>query len=106
MEHEDDKLLYCFSDSKNVDLLIGAAWENSSPGAIVGPTLACLLKKQFLLLKTSDKNWYENDFPPSGFSPDQLKEIKKTTIAGLLCSIRGGTEKIQPKALEQEDPYL
>ncbi|CAH0563572.1 unnamed protein product [Brassicogethes aeneus] len=99
-------LKYLYRNTEDIDLLAGVLLENPIPGAVVGPTLRCLLKKQFSLLKESDRFWYENDLPPSSLTTEQLKEIKKITVAGLLCANTDDLDKIQPKAFVQEDPYL
>ncbi|CAH1116127.1 unnamed protein product [Phaedon cochleariae] len=99
-------LKYLYRSPQDIDLLVGAILEKPIPGAMMGPTFNCLLKEQFKLLKKSDRFWYENDLPPSSLSTGQLKEIKKITIAGLLCANTDDLEKIQPKAFVQEDTYL
>lgn len=86
--------------------MAGVVLEAPTPGAVVGPTLGCLIHRQFSLLKHSDRFWYENDLPPSSLTLDQLKEIRKVTVAGLLCANTHALDKIQPKAFVQEDPYL
>lgn len=86
--------------------MTGALLEGPVPGAIVGPTLQCMLQKQFALLRRSDRFWYENDLPPSSLTTEQLKEIRKITLAGLLCANTDDFDRIQPKAFVQEDPYL
>jgi hypothetical protein len=99
-------LKYLYHVPEDVDLLVGALLEKPLPGAILGSTLACLLREQFILLKQSDRFWYENDLPPSSLTTEQLSEIKKITLAGLLCANTDYLDKIQPKAFVQEDPYL
>lgn len=99
-------LKYLYQVPEDVDLLVGAMLERPLPGAIVGGTFACLLREQFILLKQSDRFWYENDLPPSSLTTEQLAEIKKITLAGLLCANTDYLDKIQPKAFVQEDPYL
>lgn len=95
-----------YRDPEDVDLVVGAILENPAPGAIVGPTFLCLLQKQFALLRKSDRFWYENDLPPTSLSIEQLMEIRKITLAGLLCANTDDFEKIQPNAFVQEDPFL
>lgn len=75
-------LKYIYRQPDDVDLLAGALMETPMPGSVVGPTLSCLLKEQFVLLKESDRFWYENDLPPSSFDIEQIREIKKVTLAG------------------------
>ncbi|XP_076275092.1 uncharacterized protein LOC143206037 [Rhynchophorus ferrugineus] len=99
-------LRYLYKTPEKVDLLAGALLENPLPGAIVGPTLNCLLKEQFVLLKKSDRFWYENDLPPSSLTTSQLKEIKKATLAGILCANTKDLENVQPKAFVAEDSFL
>lgn len=51
-----------------MDLLAGATLETPAQGAVVGPTLGCLLAEQFSVLRAGDRFWYENDIPPTSFS--------------------------------------
>ncbi|XP_048519800.1 uncharacterized protein LOC109542192 [Dendroctonus ponderosae] len=107
IETQHIKLLkYLYAAPEDVDLLVGLLLEAPIPGAVVGPTLNCLLKEQFILLKQSDRFWYENDLPPSSFSSDQIREIKKITLAALLCANTDDLDHIQPKSFVQEDPFL
>lgn len=99
-------LKYLYRDAEDIDLFSGAILENPVPGALVGPTFQCLLKHQFSLLRRSDRFWYENDLPPSSLTTEQLTEIRKMTLAGLLCANTDNMDKIQPKAFVREDPFL
>ncbi|KAG7189448.1 hypothetical protein KM043_017148 [Ampulex compressa] len=106
MQPADAKLLESiYTHVEDIDLLLGGILEISSRGSVVGPTFECLLKEQFIKMRNSDRFWYENDIPPSGFNPQQLTEIKKVSLAGILCGNTGIT-KIQPKVFIQQDPYL
>ncbi|KAJ8944427.1 hypothetical protein NQ318_002123 [Aromia moschata] len=99
-------LKYMHANPHEVDLLVGALLEDPLPGAVVGSTFNCLLKQQFELLKRTDRFWYENDLPPSSLTTEQLKEIKKVTLAGLLCANTDDLDSVPPKAFVQEDTYL
>ncbi|CAH1185902.1 unnamed protein product [Phyllotreta striolata] len=94
-----------FGVASDVDLIVGGILEENIPGAILGPTFNCLLKHQFKILRESDRFWYENDIPPSSFTVNQLEQIKKVTLAGLICA-NTDLPKMQPQAFLQEDPYL
>ncbi|XP_036328588.1 uncharacterized protein LOC118740935 isoform X2 [Rhagoletis pomonella] len=94
-----------YQSADDVDLLVGALLEDPAVGALFGPTITCLLTRQFELLKKSDRFWYENDIPPSSFTLEQLKSIRQTTLAGLLCT-SNQVEKVQSKAFIREDNFL
>lgn len=79
------KLSSIYSSVHDVDLFTGGLAERSLRGAIIGPVFACLLGRQFYFLKRNDRYWYENDLPPSSFTAEQLTEIRKSTLANLLC---------------------
>lgn len=99
-------LKYMYRNTDDIDLLVGGILESPIPGAMVGPTFNCLLKEEFVLLKQTDRFWYENDLPPSSLTTGQLKEIKKITLAGLLCANTDDLDRVQPKAFVQEDTFL
>ncbi|CAK9299622.1 unnamed protein product [Gordionus sp. m RMFG-2023] len=54
-------------------------------GAMLGPTFACILGIQFKALKFGDSFWYENIRPRRVFTRDQLKEIRKISLAKIIC---------------------
>ncbi|PSN37939.1 hypothetical protein C0J52_20255 [Blattella germanica] len=95
-----------YSKLEDMDLLVGATLEKPTYGAVLGPTFTCLLANQFTSIRNSDRFWYENDIPPSSFTRDQLVELRKVTLAGLLCSNVPGLQQVQSQAFVQEDPYL
>ncbi|KAF7389163.1 hypothetical protein HZH66_010300 [Vespula vulgaris] len=106
IQQENVKLLESiYTRIEDVDLLVGGILEIPMKGMAVGPTFSCLLKKQFVNVRYSDRFWYENDIPPSGLTSAQLAEIRKVSLAGLLCE-NSEIRKIQPKAFIQQDPYL
>ncbi len=44
-----------------------------------------MMAHQFDELKRGDRFYYENDLTPTGFTEPQLNEIRKYTIARLIC---------------------
>lgn len=66
----------------NVDVWVGGILEDQIEGAKIGPLFRCLLIEQFRRLRDGDRFWYEN---PSTFKPEQLTQIKQTSLARLLC---------------------
>lgn len=82
----------------DIDLYSGALSEKPLDEGILGPTVTCLLLDQFVRLKRGDRFWYEN---PGKFTPKQLDEIRKTTLAGVICDNSDNVEYVQPRVMEQ-----
>ncbi|ROT73076.1 Peroxidasin-like protein [Penaeus vannamei] len=90
----------------DIDLFTGGLAEKPNRGALVGPTFGCLIGRQFHYLRRGDRYWYENDIPPSGFSKEQLYELRKVTLARIVCDNSDGLEYAQPKVMLEADSFL
>ncbi|CAH2103852.1 unnamed protein product [Euphydryas editha] len=77
-----DKLRELYGSVHNIDVWVGGILEDQVEGGKVGPLFRCLLIEQFKRLRDGDRFWYEN---PSTFKPEQLRQIKKTNLARVLC---------------------
>lgn len=77
-----DKLQELYGSVHNIDVWVGGILEDQVEGGKVGPLFRCLLMEQFVRLRDGDRFWYEN---PSVFKPDQLRQIKETSLARILC---------------------
>ncbi|CAF0918628.1 unnamed protein product [Brachionus calyciflorus] len=77
-----DILQKLYGDVRNIDLFPGGILEDVVPGAKMGPTFMCIISHQMKVLRDGDRFWYEN---PSQFTPAQLREIKKTSFAKIIC---------------------
>ncbi|XP_075148302.1 peroxidase-like [Haematobia irritans] len=94
---EKISLLRKFYDSPDdVDLNIGGSLEQHLPNSIFGPTFHCIMTKQFLKTRTSDRFFFEHSDERSGFTPAQLAEIRKVSTAGLFCANSLNLKCIQP----------
>ena len=75
-----------YKHADDVDLFIGGILERRVGDSILGPTFRCIIGEQFLRLKRGDRFWYENGgFSEYIFSESQLAEIRKSTMARILC---------------------
>ncbi|XP_023215778.1 uncharacterized protein LOC111618468 [Centruroides sculpturatus] len=101
-----DKLSRIYKNVHDIDIFTGGLAEIPLNGAVVGPTFACLLGRQFHYLRRGDRFWYENDIPPSSFNRDQLTEIRKVTLSRILCDNADSINLMQPSVLYQTDPFL
>ncbi|CAG9580052.1 unnamed protein product [Danaus chrysippus] len=88
----------------DIDLFVGGAMERDVPGSILGHTFQCIVAEQFYRTRVGDRFFYDNSEMPHSFTPDQLKEIKKATIARLICD-NTDVEFVQKKAFEIESTY-
>ncbi|XP_067656390.1 peroxidase-like [Haliotis asinina] len=80
-----NKLRMAYDDVNDIDLWSGAVSEEPVSGGVIGPTLACLLGKQFQALKRGDRFWFESDNDYVRFTPDQLAEIRKASLSRIFC---------------------
>ena len=79
-------LMSVYESVNDIDLYAGGSAERTMEGSAIGPTFACLISEQFKRLKIADRFWFENQKDnPYPFTPEQLSEIRKTSLAGVLC---------------------
>ncbi|KAL7633336.1 UNVERIFIED_CONTAM: hypothetical protein RMT77_016442 [Armadillidium vulgare] len=88
-----------YSSVDDIDLFPAAISETSSTDGLVGPTLRCILEKQFHNLKVGDRFWFESAFQPKPFTMDQLKSIRATCLSALICQFTDVTA-IQPEVMK------
>ncbi|KAH8294145.1 hypothetical protein KR054_008757 [Drosophila jambulina] len=85
--------LYATPD--DVELSVGATLEFHIPEALFGPTLLCIIGKQFHNTRRADRFFFEREHH-AGFSRDQLAEIRKVSLASLFCNNAQYLHTIQP----------
>nr|UCK81635.1 thyroid peroxidase-like protein [Arenicola marina] len=96
-----DKLEQLYEDVDDIDLYAGAMSETSVSGGIVGPTFACIQAKHFRNLKYGDRFWHERGNRYTGFSREQLAEIRKITLARVICDNLDNVQTIQKRVFMQ-----
>lgn len=92
-----------YTSIEDVDLFPAGIAEKPVLGGVVGPTFACLIAEQFVRMRKGDRFWYENGGLASSFSTDQLRELRKVTLARVLCDNLDDIETIQARVMEQVD---
>ncbi|XP_041975376.1 chorion peroxidase-like isoform X2 [Aricia agestis] len=92
-----------YSHVDDIDLYTGALAENPR-GRLLGPTFTCLIADQFLRLKIGDRFWYETSDPEVRFTEEQLVEIRKTTLASVICANEVLLDQAQPRVMEALSP--
>lgn len=90
----------------DIDLFPGGLSEAPLLGGVVGPTFACIIGEQFRRLRRCDRFWYEGDDPLVRFTEAQLAEIRKVSLAKLICDNSDRISAIQRHALDLPDPFL
>lgn len=77
-----NKLKELYGHPGNIDIFVGGILEDQIDGARIGPLFRCILIEQFSRLRSGDRHWYEN---PSVFTPEQLSQIKVSSLGRVLC---------------------
>ncbi|XP_078041721.1 peroxidasin [Augochlora pura] len=87
------KLRELYGHPGNIDVWVGGVLEDQLPNAKVGPLFRCLLLEQFKRTRNGDRFWYES---PTVFKPEQLVQIKQTSLARILCDNGDKIDRVQP----------
>ena len=99
------RYMHLYKDVNDLDLWSAGIAEYPLPGALVGPTFACLIGEQFSHVRKGDRFWYENEGWPSQFTPEQLKEIRKAKLSRLLCDNSDDIQTIQLYPMLKANPH-
>jgi len=100
------RLRQVYDNVDDIDLFTGGLSETPLQGALVGPTFACIIGIQFQKLKKCDRFWYENDDANLKFSEAQLNEIRKITLAKVVCENCDVVGDIQRSIFDQPHEFL
>lgn len=114
------RLARLYGSVDEIDLYIGGVSEKPMKDALVGPTFVCIIGDQFSRLRRGDRFFYEEGGHPSSFDQGnqieqsfrmhsyyiantiiilvQLQELRKSSLARLLCDNSDDMALIQPLA--------
>lgn len=98
-----DDLSKIYKHVEDIDLWVGGVTEYRVGKGIIGPVFSCLISDQFSRIVRGDRFWYENPGFPNSFTPEQLKEIKKVSLARILCDQSDDLETVQRWAMQLAD---
>ncbi|XP_072949861.1 peroxidase-like [Epargyreus clarus] len=93
-----EKLKEMYEHVDDIDLLAGVWVEKLIPGGYVPETFYFMTVEQLLRIVRSDRHWYERPNRPHAFTIEQLAEIRKASMARLLCDVGDTVSHIQPRA--------
>ena len=85
----------------DVDLYLGGFLEAAHEDSILGPVFKCIIGDQFARLKKGDKFFYDLGVDQRrAFTLGQLDEIRKTSMARIICDNTDDIDRIQPLAFK------
>ena len=78
-------------------------WCDGDPlsGAALGPTFSRIIARQFRDLRKGDRFWYERYSPYNGFTAAQLRELRKVSLARVICDNSDDIDQIQRRVMSQ-----
>lgn len=98
------KRIYATVD--DIDLFPGGMSERPLQGGLIGPTFGCIIALQFRQLRKCDRFWYENEDPVVKFTESQLAELRKMTLAKVLCDNMDVHGEMQRAAFDLPSNFL
>ncbi|XP_055903864.1 peroxidase [Eupeodes corollae] len=93
-----DKMQNLYATPDDVDLTVGGSLESHVAGALAGPTFLCILTEQFFRTRVGDRYFFEGGDRITGFTKEQLEEIRKASMARLMCDNGNHITSMQPSA--------
>ena len=106
-----DKLKKVYIDVDDVDLFVGGFLERPHQDSILGPTFKCIVGDTFARIKLGDRFFYDLSNTGPNMNPDvrktnrftsrQLREIRRTSMARILCDNTETLSEMQPLAFKK-----
>lgn len=100
-----ERMKQVYASVDDIDLWTGLVSEYPLPDGVLGPTSAYILARGFRDWKYGDRWWFENGHDEKiRLSLDQIREIKKTSLARIICD-NSNVDKIAPNVFLLEGKY-
>nr|CAD7459093.1 unnamed protein product [Timema tahoe] len=96
-----DSLKSLYGSVDEIDLFVAAVAEKPLEGALLGQTFVCLVGDQFSRLRRGDRFFYEESDQQSSFTPAQLEQLRKSSLARVMCDNSDDIVVMQPLAFFQ-----
>ena len=94
---------------EDIDLFVGGILERHKDfgtgrrrRANVGPTFRHIIASTFRDLRFGDRFWYEGNQPFVRFTRAQLKQLRKASLARIICDNSDDIQNIQPQVILQK----
>lgn len=95
------RLKQLYSHVDDIDLYVGGFLERKHGDSILGPTFKCIIADTFARLKIGDRFFYDLGVEEKTmFSSSQLQEIRKASMARILCDNSERVGFMQPQAFK------
>jgi len=96
-----EKMRRIYKSVDDIDLYLGGFLEAAHEDSILGPVFKCIIGDQFARLKKGDKFFYDLGLSQQrAFTLGQLEEIRKTSMARIICDNTDDVDRIQPLAFK------
>lgn len=98
-----EKLKTVYAHPDDIDLWVGGLTEVARNDGLVGPTFGDIIADQFSKFRQGDRYFYEHSpaINPGAFTPEQLAEVKKASLARLICDNSDAIQSQPPRAFIQ-----
>merc|ERR1711923_370357 len=96
-----EKLKSVYRSVDYIDLYVGGFLEAAHGDSILGPVFKCIIGDQFARLKKGDRFFYDLGIDQNiAFTLPQLNEVRKTSMARIICDNTDEIDRIQPLAFK------
>jgi len=95
-----------YQSPEDLELFTAGISELPVKNQLLGPTFSCIIGRQFHNIRHGDRFWYENGGMPNSFTMEQLAEIRKISLARLLCDNSNHAETMQLRVMLLPDAKI